>query len=435
MKYKTPRGTRDFSPQEMEPRRFVMNVLSSTYSLFGFKEWDGPAFENIKTLTGKAGSDIAKEIYLFEDKGGRKLGLRFELTTSLVRLIANNPSTKMPLRLFNIGNVWRYERPSAGRYREFLQADADIFGSAKMTCEADLLVMASLALEKLKFSENIILLNNRKILEDILKKADITEDEKGILRSLDKLEKIGKENVWEELKQKGVSLNQFENIMKMIEIPGNNNEKLKKIKTFLQGPGYERGREGVEELEEILKLLKNTDFTIPLRIEFSLVRGLDYYTGPIYEIKSTSNKELGSFVGGGRYDTLVEKMGGKKTPAVGISFGIERIIDIIKKKDNYSDMFSSIDVFVCYQSPEDASTALNFAKLFRKEGITTDFSIDVRKLSKQLSYASSINAEYAFIIFPKGEMKLKNLRTEKDVLIDIPSAISLIKKERQKKGG
>lgn len=425
MKYQTPKGTRDFLPEEMKLRRGVINTLTSVYGLYGFQEWDGPAFEYLDTLVGKSGESIVNEIYAFKDKSDRSLGLRFELTTSLARIIASNPQIKKPLRLFNIGKVWRYEQPQAGRFREFLQADTDIFGSASMLCEVELLTMAAAALKKLQVTSSVILLNNRKILEAQLKSVGVEDNYKaGALRSLDKLAKIGVGGVKREFESQGVPAEQFEKLMKQIDINGDNQVKLNQASQFLADDKI--GMEGVEELRQVISLLAESGLDMPIQIDFSLVRGLDYYTGPIFEIRSTDQKELGSFAGGGRYDQLIQTLGGQATPAVGISFGIERLIEIIKKRDGYSDIISPIDVFICYQNQEVLPIALNAAKMFREAGITTELDLTGRNLGRQLAYASAINAKYSFIIFSTKEQKLKEMATQKEEVMDVLSVISKI---------
>ena len=429
MKYQVPKGTRDFLPEEMGLRRGVINTLVSTYGIYGFQEWDGPAFEYLDTLVGKSGESITNEIYTFKDKGGRNLGLRFELTTSLARIIAGNPQIKKPLRLFNIGKVWRYEQPQAGRFREFLQADTDIFGSTSMLCEVELLTMAAAALKKLKVTDSVILLNNRKILEAQLKSVGIKDDFKaGALRSLDKLAKIGDEGVKREFEVQNIPAEQFEELIKQFNIKGDNQFKLDQVSQFLANDKI--GMEGIEELRQIINFLSESGLGMPIQIDLSLVRGLDYYTGPIYEIKSTNQKELGSFAGGGRYDQLIQTLGGQATSAVGISFGIERLIETIKKREGYSDIISPVEVFIGYPNQDVLPVALVATKMFREAGITTEIDLTGRNLGKQLAYASAINAKYSFIVFSAEEQKLKEMATQKEETMDVTSAILEIVKRK-----
>lgn len=434
MKYQTPKGTRDFFPEEMKLRRTVINALVSIYNLYGFQEWDGPAFEYLDTLVAKSGELIVNEIYAFEDKGGRNLGLRFELTTSLARMIASNPQIKKPLRLFNIGKVWRYEQPQTGRFREFLQADTDIFGSASMLCEVELLTMAVATLKKLSVTDGIILLNNRKILEAQLRSANIRDDKKAVvLRSLDKLAKIGREKVRCELETQEISAGQFEKLMRQIDVVGDNQAKLDQVSQFFTDDKF--GMEGIEELRHIINLFDQGNSDTPIHIDFSLVRGLDYYTGPIYEIRSSDQKEFGSFAGGGRYDQLVQILGGHAIQAVGISFGLERLIEIIKKREGYSNILLPVGVFICHQGPDMLPLVLNTAKKFREAGITTEFDLTGRNLGKQLAYASAINAKYSFIIFSAEEQRLKEMATQKESVMDVSSAISQIASKGNKAQG
>jgi len=423
MNFQAPKGTRDFLPDGMSIRRQIIDGLILVYKLFGFKEWDGPAFEYLETLTRKSGEEVTQEIYTFQDKAGRKLGLRFELTASLARIIAANPNLRKPLRVYNIGKVWRYERPQAGRFREFLQADADIFGASSMVSECELLSMAVFALRRLEVGEYVVLLNNRKILEAQLRAVGIKpEQQVEALRALDKLSKIGEEGVRSEFKKRNLSSKQFDGIMELVKIKGSNVQKLEEMRRSLND--YEEGIRGIEELEEIIRLLDKSYFQGNIEVDFSLVRGLDYYTGPIFEIRSESKKDIGSFAGGGRYDQLVELFGGKPTPAVGISFGIERLIEIVREKVKAEKMPSPVKVFVAYELAELLPLVLRIIQQFRAAGVSAECDIMGRSLSKQLDYANNCGIPYCFIVFSQDEQKLKEMATGQETILTPEQAIN-----------
>jgi histidyl-tRNA synthetase len=425
MKLQTPKGTRDFLPKDMLLRRKVTDILASIYRIFGFQEWDGPAFEYLETLSRKGGELVANEIYSFEDKSKRKLGLRFELTTSIARIIANNPNIKKPLKVFNIGKVWRYERPQTGRFREFLQSDTDIFGSSSMTCEIDLFLMSVAALKRIDLGEYVILLNNRKILEAQLRIAGVSLDQQvDALRALDKLSKIGKDGVRDEFEKRGINQEKFNKVIAFIDLDGDNIQRLRKTKELLKTDNV--GIEGVEELEKILELSKSVGLSDSIVIDLSLVRGLDYYTGPIFEIRSKERPEVGSFAGGGRYDNLIQLFGGQPTPAVGISFGVERLIEIVSSDKKLEKSFSEVKVFVGNVSPETLAIAMKVAQQLREAGISAEFDLFGRNLSKQLAHVNANQIPYCFVIFSEKEQKLKEMTTGKEEILSVDEVIKKI---------
>lgn len=403
--YEPPRGLRDFPPGMMELRANVVAAIERIFLDYSFKRWDGPAFESLETLKRKAGPGVVNEIYTFLDKGGRELGLRFELTTSLARIIAGNPRLKKPVKTFSIGKVWRYERPQEGRYREFLQADADIFGSDSMGCESELLLMGANAMERLGFPDYTIRLNNRKLLYAQAALARIPKEKYAdALRSLDKLRKIGVDGVKSEFERSGLGGEAFERFMRLLVTEGTNTERMRRTSLLLEGSVL--AAEGLEELTKIVDTLEGTSVLDRLVLDLSLVRGLDYYTGPIFEIEIASGTEVGSVSGGGRYDSLVELFGGRPTPAVGLSFGIERIIDLIDKDPERSKRYAAPApiVQVIYQDGY-LPDGLRIANHLRTQGIATDIDLKSRSFTKQIALAGQKSVRYAVII---GETEAKH---------------------------
>lgn len=415
-----PKGTRDFLPDDMVLRRGVLELLRWSFQLYGFEEWDGPAFEYLEALEKKSGEGIKDEIYVFEDKSGRELGLRFELTSSLARIVANNPQLKKPLRVYNIGKVWRYEKPQAGRYREFYQADVDVFGSDSRLAEAELISLAGTALDLLGFSGYEIRLNSRKILSSQMRLAGVPEKKRqDAFQALDKLEKIGKEGVEEEFENRGIKSKVFDKLYELLSLDGSNEDKLNDMKEVLD----EEGKEGVRELEEIISILEDSEIDVPVSVSPTLVRGLAYYTGPVFEA-SSSQSDIGSFAGGGRYDNLVSDFGGRDTPAVGLSFGVERLIDLIKERDGVT--LERGGVCIVYYDEDLLPDALGAAKRLRQEGISAFLDLNKRSLGKQLEYADVVGAAYSFLIFPDGETKLKDMESEEEAEMSLEDVISEI---------
>lgn len=422
IKFSAPKGTRDFPPGTLGVRNKIIKEIEDIFSLYGYEMWDGPAFEYLETLTAKSGEEIQKEIYTFQDKAERDLGLRFELTTTIARLIAGSADLKKPVKGYSYGKVWRYENTQQGRYREFLQMDADIFGSDHTVCEAELLDMAQNVLSRLGFADYYVKLNSRKVLNGIVRCCRIAEDKKqNVFRAVDKLDKIGKDGVLKEFLSRGLTEEEFDRIMSFISITGTNEEKLQKMRDFFADD--EDGLKGLQELEEIISYFQDSSLSERIQIDYTLIRGFDYYTGPIYEIKIVNGEQVGSISGGGRYDKLIEVFGGAPTPAVGISFGIERLIDLIQNDPERAAKFKADrpSVFVLYMDAQLIGKAYAITNQFRQAGIPADLDLTIRSFRKQMQYADK--KEYGYVVLvgedeiARGEYVLKNMKTgEQEIL-------------------
>lgn len=333
--FDTPKGTRDFLPDEMRLRTAVFDRLVRAFRLFGFDELDTPAFEYLEVLTLKAGPAAEREIYAFDDKGGRRLGLRFDLTSSTGRVMAAHPELKRPVYRYQIGKVWRYDRPAHGRYREFYQADADILGSYSMDCEVDLLLLCTHVLSEFGLTDYQLVLNSRLLLEAQVRRAGLPADKKAdALRALDKLDKVGEAGARQEAERYGLDGEQFAAFLAQLGIGQGRRlwgrDYLLQARDLLSAD--EAGRRGVEELLYILEATEALGLGDRLVIDPTLARGLDYYTGPIFEARARMGGTLLSFAGGGRYDDLIALYGGSPQGAVGFSFGVERLIDLLREQ-------------------------------------------------------------------------------------------------------
>ena len=380
-KFETPKGTRDFLPADMRTRRAVFDRLRHFFELYGFDELDTPAFEYLEVLTLKAGAQAEKEIYSFTDKGDRKLGLRFDLTSSTGRVAASHPELPRPLYRYQVGKVWRYDSPQAGRYREFYQADADIIGSYSTDCEVDLLLMATEVLKGFDLPEYRLVINNRKILEAQVRVAGIPPEKKtDALRALDKLLKIGQDGMREEFVRYGLTVEQFEKFYATIVV-----ETLDEAAARIAGDA--QGVEGVEELRQIFAKAERLGFAQHLKFDWTLARGLDYYTGPVFELHAKSEAGFGSFGGGGRYDDLVGLYGGQKEGAVGISFGVERLIGLIEERGGARDA-GPRPVLVAPLSAAEFEAAERVALALRNAGIATRI-LPALKRDKLFKYSTA----------------------------------------------
>ncbi|MEK6902657.1 MAG: histidine--tRNA ligase, partial [archaeon] len=358
----------------------------------GFEPMQVPVVENLETLTikGGGGEEAIKELFTLEDQSGRKLGLRFEFTTSLARVIAGNPDLPKPIKALNMGTVYRYGNPQAMRYREFTQGDCDIIGVKDVTAEAELLALGIDVLNELNMKEFYFRLNDRRITNAMLLACDIREEKtKEAMRSLDKLDKIGMEGVEKELRAKNISTT----ILSYLE------KTLPQIKKELEKKNLDLS--GVEALEKIMETLKGQKKDSFLKFDPSLVRGLEYYTGPVWEIYGGVSVSVGS---GGRYDNLIKSLGGPDVPAVGISFGVDRLLDVLL--ETYTD--PSVDVFVIPIGPT-FNEAQNLTSALRDEGLRVEIDLMGRGIGKNLNYA---NAKQIPIVLFLGEDELKAKKTK-----------------------
>jgi len=381
--FQPPKGTRDLLPSEMRKLSYAISVVERVFRSYGYEPIDTPAFEDWELLSAKnaGGEELKKEIYFFEDKSRRQLGLRYDLTVPAARVVATNSSIPKPFKRYAIGKAWRYDQPQAGRYREFWQADADIFGSDSITADVEIVAVAVQCLKELGLSDFKVRINDRKVIERKVRLIGV-KNPLEVFRCIDKLEKLGEECVTRELKEKGIDTAKIEKIMKLVRSKPDE----------------------IGELENLVKELKSFGIEKEVVIDFGLVRGFDYYTGPIFEISAGGL----SIAGGGRYDRLVELYGGKPTPAVGISLGLSRIIDEMEKKKLFEIEDYPAKVFVCAVNDNVRAEVLKIVQLLRKNRIATDFDLIGRNLRKQLDYINAKKIPYAVVMGPE-EVKTKKL--------------------------
>ncbi len=372
---RTLKGFRDFLPKEARKRQFVIDKLRSVFESYGFEPLETPALEYAEILEGKYGEEGEKLMYKFEDKGGRKVALRYDQTVPLARVIAQySNSIPLPFKRYQISNVWRGENPQRGRFREFLQCDIDIAGISSSRSDAEIIQVAMESLERLGFKNFKILVNDRSLFEKIPKDA---------LLSIDKLGKIGEKKVMAELSQKGIDV-----------------KILDKIK--LNKPG--------EKLQKIISLIKDKRVIF----EPTLARGLDYYTGLIIEVE-VEGFDAGSVGGGGRYDNLIGLFSNQTIPAVGFSFGFDRLIEAIDELNLFPAEVTTTKVLVTLFSKELEKESIQTASMLREKGINTEVYLDEAKMDKQLKYANQKGIPYVVIIGPdeakSASATLKNMKT------------------------
>ncbi len=418
MELQTAKGTRDFSPEEQMLRNKLLDKLKTIFELYGFVPLETPILERYETLSAKyaGGEEILKETFKLTDQGGRELGLRYDLTVPLARYIGMNPNLKLPFKRYQFGEVFRDGPIKLGRYREFTQCDIDVIGSSSMLADAELLDIVLEFFKGLKLPV-VIEVNNRKILDGLMAVYGITEskDKLSIILSMDKLKKIGLQNVLAELKSKNFDKEfRLRELITQLNKKGTNKEKLSRLKRLSQSNNLLKT--GLQEMQKLLSSSKKLVF------EPSLARGLSYYTGTIFEVFAKKSELTSSLAAGGRYDKLIENYIGRSYPAVGISFGIEPIFEIFKKTIKQK---TNTRVYVIPIKTEKQCTAI--VKILREANINTEVDIIGRGISKNLDYASSMGIPFVLFAGEKElkqkKVKLRDMNSGKEQMLALKSAI------------
>lgn len=425
-KFQAPRGTRDFLPEEMILREKVFETIKKVFQRWGFDPYKTPAFENYELFAMKEsiGSGESEKLYVFEDKSGRKLALRFDQTVPFARQVASNPQLPKPIKRWEISRVWRYEEIKKGRYREFWQCDCDIVGSKSMLADAEVISIVLEALEELGFKDCYMRINNRILLSAIMEYVGI-EKEKIIdtYRAIDKLDKIGEKGVEEELEERKIKKEVIGKLMNILKVSGNPEEVLSKISKTITS---EKGKEGLKLLQELVGYLKDLGKE-NIVIDLSLVRGLDYYTSTIFEAMS-ANKSIGSLAGGGRYDKMIGAIAGTKEeiPAVGFGFGVERVIELLKES-GFDRKKTLTKIFIANVHEEIKRDCLKIAQMLRKAGINAQTDIMGKTLKSQMEYTNSLGIPFVLIVGPQelkeGRFKLKEMTSGKEEYVSLEEVI------------
>lgn len=424
MKLQRAKGTRDFSPEEKIMRNQVVDTLKQVFELYGFPPLETPIIERFDVLSAKyaGGAEILKETFQFKDQGDRKLALRYDLTVPFCRYVGMNPTLKMPFKAYRIGRVFRDGPIKLGRYREFWQCDVDMVGCKNMTAEAEVINLTMDAFKMLGLKVYMSV-NNRKLLDGILKSLGIPDNKKiDIILTIDKLKKIPRDDLVKELREKGMSDSNIDVLLDVFDRKGSNKEKIEFIKGIMTS---DIGKLGLKEVEELFSLVKNKD----VELDFSLARGLAYYTGTVFEAYMKKSEFKSSLAGGGRYDRMISDFLGtkKEFPAVGISFGLEPITEMLKLKSKQENKTVAQVFIVPIQTFKES---LKVAKEFREAGIKTDIDIMSRGISKNLNYVNSMGIPYAVLIgeeeLKQNKVQLKNMKTGKEEKVSIKQAIKII---------
>ncbi|MEM5807568.1 MAG: histidine--tRNA ligase [Candidatus Aenigmatarchaeota archaeon] len=411
MKFQPPKGTRDLLPGDARKLQQIIDVCRDVFEKYGFEPLITPAFESFELLSAKGGlgEAVKDEIYYFKDKSNRELGLRFDLTMPLARVVSSISLSK-PFKRYQIEKVWRYDNPAFLRFREFWQADIDVVGSSSLLADVECVVVTCEILDRLGFENYYIRVNNRKLLQEEFEKFLKTEEMLEVFRTIDKLEKIGLEGVEAELKQKKIDSKKILEILKISSLKDASDN------------------EGKNELEKFLNLAKTFGIEKRLKFDISLVRGLEYYTSIVFEINLGTKVSCG---GGGRYDNLIKMIGGQDIPATGISLGLDRILEVMKENKMFKEEKSGTKVFVANVNSSVIDNAIKIVQELRKNRISAQMDLMERNFSKQLEYASNLDIPYVIIIGPeeikRNKFKLKNMKTGEQRELTLQKIISLLK--------
>lgn len=436
-----PKGTRDFGPDEMAKRNYIFNTIKNVYALYGFQQIETPAMETLHTLMGKYGDEGDKLLFKILNSGDflksttdeellsrntlklqtkvSEKGLRYDLTVPFARyVVMHREELQMPFKRYQIQPVWRADRPQKGRYREFYQCDADIVGSDSLLNEVELMQIIDTVFTKFGIRVQIKI-NNRKILTGI---AEVIGEQEKIIQittAIDKLDKIGLDAVNAELEKEGLLKTSIEKLQPIIQLSGSNDEKLNTIAEVLANS--EIGLKGVEEVRFILNTLKQIELKNEIQLDLTLARGLNYYTGAIFEVKAL-DVEIGSITGGGRYDNLTGIFGMPNLSGVGFSFGADRIYDVLNALDLYpKESISNTQLLFINFGEKETNYVLPFVTKARQANIRTELFPDTVKMKKQMAYANAKHIPFVVLAgdneIEQGKVTLKNMTTGEQILV------------------
>lgn len=446
-----PKGTRDFTPAEMAKRNYIFDTIRSVYALYGFKQIETPAMETLQTLLGKYGEEGDKLLFRVLNSGDYltkvsdeqlaernslalsskicEKGLRYDLTVPFARFVVmHRDEIQLPFKRYQIQTVWRADRPQKGRYREFYQCDADIVGSDSLLNEVELVQIMDTVFQRLGIRVQIKI-NNRKLLSGIAEIVGEAEKIVDITVAIDKLDKIGLDKVNEELRTDGISEEAIAKLQPVITLSGSNEEKLKVMEDFLASSKV--GMKGIEELRFILNAASQVDLKNELQLDLTLARGLNYYTGAIFEVKALDTP-MGSITGGGRYDNLTGIFGMPGISGVGISFGADRIYDVLNTLDLYpKEITTDTQLLFINFGEKETCYCLPVVAKARQNGIRTEMFPDAAKMKKQMAYANANAIPYVALAgddeIQKGVVTLKNMETGEQEQVTPEQLIEIVK--------
>jgi histidyl-tRNA synthetase len=439
---RTLKGFRDYLPAAMIPRERLIDAARRVYRSYGFSPIDTPALEYLEVLSGKGGEETDKQLYKFQDHGGRWVGLRFDLTVPLARFAAQHlAELGTPLKRYHIAAVWRGENTQRGRYREFMQCDFDTIGTRSIAADVETALVIHDLFRELGFEAFTIHVNNRRVLTGLLERLDLADRAAPVLRALDKLPKIGPALVGDEMKATaGATDAQADEVLRLAAIEGTNDEILRQLGPLVAGS--ESGAAGVEQLAELLSAVRTAGVVEGrVKLDLAIARGLDYYTGTVYETLLDALPDIGSVCSGGRYDNLAELFTKEELPGVGASLGLDRLLAAMEELGMIEHVATPAAVFIPFFEKDHLADYLRLAAALRGAGLTVELYPDPKKLGQQLKYADRRGHRVALIAggneFAAGVVQVKNLATgdKQDVAWTDETAIAMVEAIRSILGG
>lgn len=410
------KGFRDYLPEAMIPREALMQTAREVYRSYGFSPIDTPALEYAEILLGKGGDESDKQVFRFQDQGKRDVAMRFDLTVPFARFTSQHLNDiGTPFKRYHIGTVWRGENPQKGRYREFMQCDFDTIGTAANIADIETLLVIHDLLRAIGFEKFTIRVNNRLVLNGLLEKLDLAEQSVGVLRALDKLQKIGADGVSTELTEKvGLTDVQAQQVLKLVTTEGDTETVMSELSTLLAG--NERGELGVHNLHELFRCAARAGIPAErIALDVTIARGLDYYTGTIYETFLGDLPGIGSICSGGRYDNLTGLFSKQALPGVGASLGLDRLLAAMEELEMLPDISTPAPVLVILFDAEKSGEYLRIGRELRAAGISTEVFVDPKGVGKQMKYANRKGFQLAIIAggdeFAAGNWQVKNLQS------------------------
>ncbi len=428
-----PKGTRDFGQVEMARRNYIFDTIKGVFQLYGFQQIETPAMENLSTLMGKYGEEGDKLLFRIQNSGEKaalapEKGLRYDLTVPFARyVVQHREEISFPFKRFQIQPVWRADRPQKGRYREFYQCDVDVIGSDSLVGELELIQIVEEVYRRLGI--NVCLhINNRKVLAGIAEVIGAPDKMVDITVAIDKLDKIGVEAVNAELIERGLNAEQVDKLQPILNISGSTADKLNALRIILSDS--ETGIKGVAELETLFGLIEATGVQLNIELDLCLARGLNYYTGAIFEVKAL-DAQIGSITGGGRYDNLTGIFGLPNVSGVGISFGADRIYDVLTELDLFpKKLQSSTQILFAAFGEEELRYALQWVKALRAEGMTVEVYPEPAKMKKQMGYADAKQIPFVAIVggdeMTQNKVMLKEMESGNQQLVDMQELIKKV---------
>jgi len=428
--FSLPRGIRDIEPEEMAKRNWTYERIREVFRRYAFQEMEPATLEELRTLEAKSGPAIKDEIYWFSDKAGRRIGLRFDLTVGMARMVAGRSDLPEPLKLASIGGNWRYDEPQFGRYRYFTQWDAEIFGSDDPLADAEIVALSMDLLDNVGLREFEVRISNRRVIQAFVEDLGVGAQEKieAIFRIVDKSRKTPKEAVEAELRAEGIEKQLVDSILQFTSVKGRPSKVLEMIsETKTKGEQAALGYRQLAELAEALEGLKKLD---RCEYDMSVVRGIGYYDGIVFEAFDKEGEDVGAILGGGRYDKLCGIYGKRNIPATGVAGGIERLLISLERAGVFPKLIQAGTVFVAAVNDEVRQEALAIANRLRGFKIPTDVDVKRKSLARQLEYADSLGIPYTLVVGPteieSGRFKLRDMRKRTEEALSLDEIIARV---------